>query len=294
MAAPAPPEVLCIGETMAMVTPTTSERLRTAKDFHIATGGAECNVARHLARLGHRAAWASALGADALGERILDQVRADGVDVSRVRIDGELPTGLYLKDPGHGVLYYRRGSAASALSARDIENYGIDEVRIVHVSGITAALSATAAELVAQLIVATDAGDSLLSFDVNHRPAVWEDPATAPDVLLEIARRADIVFVGRDEAEGLWGTPTAADIRALLPHAPHLIVKDGEVGATEYTGESAEFVATPPVEVVEVVGAGDAFAAGWLDAYLRDASPAERLLQGHAVAAQALQSTHDV
>nr|WP_262927888.1 PfkB family carbohydrate kinase [Microbacterium sp. NIBRBAC000506063] len=67
MPEPEPSEVLCIGETMAMVTPVTGEPLRTAEEFHIASGGAECNVARHLARLGHRTAWASALGADALG-----------------------------------------------------------------------------------------------------------------------------------------------------------------------------------------------------------------------------------
>lgn len=294
MPEPEPSEVLCIGETMAMVTPVTGEPLRTAEEFHIASGGAECNVARHLARLGHRTAWASALGADALGERILDQVRADGVDVSRVRIDPERPTGLYLKNPGHGVLYYRRDSAATRMSADDVADYGLDTVRIAHVSGITAAISASAAELVAELIRVARTSETLLSFDVNHRAAVWADSADAPAALLDIARRSDIVFVGRDEAEGLWNTPTAEDVRALLPGVPHLVVKDGAVGATEFTAEGAEFVATPPVEVVEVVGAGDAFAAGWLAAFLDGAGPQERLLQGHAIAARALSSTHDV
>ena len=288
------PEVLCIGETMAMVTPTTSERLRTAQDFHIAAGGAEGNVARHLARLGHRAAWASALGADALGARILDQVGADGVDVSRVRIDPERPTGLYLKDPGHGVLYYRSGSAATTLNAADAEGYGLGAIPIVHVSGITAAISESAAGLVEEVSRRIRDSATLFSFDVNYRAAVWADPAQAPDVLLDLARRSDIVFVGRDEAEGIWGTRTAKDVRALLPDTPHLIVKDGEIGATEFTAEGAEFLATPPVEVVEVVGAGDAFAAGWLDAFLRGEDPRGRLAQGHAIAARALQSTHDL
>lgn len=294
MSDPASPEVLCIGETMAMVTPATSERLRSAQDFHIAAGGAESNVARHLARSGRRAAWASALGADALGERILDQVGADGVDVSRVRIDPDRPTGLYLKDPGHGVLYYRRGSAASGLGAGDLAAYDLDSVRIAHVSGITAGISETAAGLVGELARVTRDSTTLLSFDVNYRAAVWADPAQAPAVLLDLARSSDIVFVGRDEAEGIWSTPTAEDVRALLPGVPHLVVKDGEIGATEFTAEGSEFVATPPVEVIEVVGAGDAFAAGWLDAYLRGEDMHERLTQGHATAARALRTTHDV
>ncbi|MFE5775368.1 PfkB family carbohydrate kinase [Brachybacterium sp. NPDC056505] len=140
-----------------------------------------------------------------------------------------------------------------------------------------------------------------MSFDVNHRPTLWQTTAEAAEAIEEAARRADVVFVGRDEAEVLWSARTADDVRALFPQVPHLVVKDADVEAVEFasevfddTGAGRTAVATPRVEVVEAVGAGDAFAAGWLDALLDQAPPAVRLARGHAWAARALSSTQDI
>ena len=112
-------------------------------------------------------------------------------------------------------------------------------------------------------------------------------------MLRDLARRADIVFVGRDEAETLWGTATPAAIRALLPEPAELVVKDGDVGATVFTGDAEVFVPAHRVDVVEAVGAGDAFAGGYLAARLAGASAAERLQSGHDRAALTLQTTAD-
>jgi 2-dehydro-3-deoxygluconokinase len=136
----------------------------------------------------------------------------------------------------------------------------------------------------------------VVSFDVNHRPALWRHrPVDPADVLLESARAADIVFVGRDEAEILWGTGKPGEIRDLLSPAPTVVVKDAERGAVAFTGDGEEvFVATPDSAVVERVGAGDAFAAGYLAALLqrRDTEAALRL--GHLMAATAMASLGDV
>lgn len=286
------PVVLAVGETMAMVAPVAGESLAESVTFRLDAGGAESNVAAHLAALGVSAAWFSRLGDDALGRRILRQLAERGVDVSIVVSDPHHRTGLYVKDPGHGVRYYRADSAASHLSPDDVALVPLAGVRMLHVSGITAAISVSAHAFLETLIsTARDAG-VLVSFDVNHRAALW-DAERASTVLEELARRADIVFVGRDEAEGLWGTVRPDEVRARFPEVPELVVKDGEVGATTFCEEGEVFEPSEVVEIVDVVGAGDAFAGGYLAARLAGASVRERLRAGHQRAALTLQTTGD-
>ncbi|MCP2638213.1 sugar kinase [Microbacterium sp. HD4P20] len=287
-----PPTLLAIGETMAMVTPAVAVSAADADTFLLDAGGAESNVAAHVAALGHRAVWFSRLGADALGRRIVRQLTERGVDVSRVVLDDAHPTGLYVKDPGRGVLYYRRGSAASRLSEADAEAVSFEGVDLLHVSGITAAISASAAAFLSRVIARARVHGVTVSFDVNHRAPLW-DAATAAPALLELARSADIVLVGRDEAQTLWGTDAAADVRALLPEVAELVVKDGDVGATAFVGADEVFEPALVVEVVEAVGAGDAFAGGYLAGRLSGDAIAERLRAGHARAARTLRTTKD-
>ena len=287
-----PRTLLAIGETMAMVTPVVAAPVADADAFLLDAGGAESNVAAHVAALGHRAVWFSRLGDDALGRRIARQLTARGVDVSQVVFDGAHPTGLYVKDPGSGVLYFRRGSAAAHLSDADADAVSFDGVDLLHVSGITAAISASASSFLARVIARAHEHGVPVSFDVNHRAPLW-DAATAAPALLELARSADIVLVGRDEAETLWGTATAADVRALLPEVAELIVKDGDIGATAFVGADEVFEPALVVEVVEPVGAGDAFAGGYLAGSLSGAPVPERLRAGHERAARTLQTTTD-
>ncbi|REJ05085.1 sugar kinase [Microbacterium bovistercoris] len=291
------PRLIAIGETMALVAPAHAEPLSTAQEVRLLIGGAESNVAIHAAQLGVPTAWVSAVGDDALGVRVRDEVARHGVDVSRVSDDPNAPTGVYFKDPGHGVLYYRRGSAASKMSPATVADVPLEQAEIVHVSGITPALSASCAALIDAVIDRVGSGSGILSFDVNHRAALWEPGAAAP-ALLALARRADIVFVGLDEADGLWGTADADAVRALLPEPELLVVKDGDIGATEFHlgegGDARTFVPAIRTEVVEAVGAGDAFAAGYLVARLNGADAAERLTAGHRRAHLVLQSTGDL
>lgn len=284
--------LLAIGETMAMVAPVRAESVVDADDFHVDAGGAESNVAAHVAALGHRAVWFSRLGDDALGRRVAGQLAARRVDVSRVVFDGGNPTGLYVKDPGRAVLYYRRGSAAAHLTDADADGVSFDGVDLLHVSGITAAISASARSFLARVMTRARAAGVVVSFDVNHRAPLW-DASTAAPVLLELARLADIVFVGRDEAETLWATPTAAEARLLLADVAELVVKDGDVGATVFAADVEIFVPALKVEVVEAVGAGDAFAGGYLAGLLSGASIEERIAAGHGRAALTLQTTKD-
>lgn len=289
-----PIDVLAIGETMALVVPAAPEPVDTAEDFRIGIGGAESNLACHLAAAGHVAEWFGALGDDALGRRTLAKIAGYGVDVSRVITDPAAPTGLYVKNPGVGVSYYRRGSAASRLSPSSLDMIDFSQVRILHLSGITLALSETCAALVDAAIDAAQAAGCLVSFDANHRPALWESVAEAGERILAAARRADIVLVGRDEAETLWATTTADEVRDLLPSPAHLVVKDSDVEAVEFSAEGRTAVPARKVEVIEAVGAGDAFAAGWISGLLTGGSATDRIARGHAAAARALSSTQDI
>ncbi|WP_243648401.1 sugar kinase [Agromyces fucosus] len=291
------PDVVALGETMALVAPVLAEPLETAHEFRVDSAGAESNVAAHLAALGGRAAWAGRLGDDALGRRIERHLRERGVDTRWVEADPDAPTGVYFKDPGRGVRYYRAGSAASRMAPPFLDSLPLDTARVVHVSGITPALSASCDALVDALVDRVAASPAMLSFDVNHRSALW--PAgVAAGRLRELASRADLVFVGLDEAEALWGTATPEAVRALLPEPTLLVVKDGAIGATEFrAGAGADdrptHVPAMVAEVVEAVGAGDAFAAGYLASWLTGGDARERLAAGHARAVTVLGDTAD-
>lgn len=290
------PRLITLGETMVMLTPGRAQSLAEAAELQVHIGGAESNVATHAAALGIDAAWVSAVGADVLGTRVRDAVAARGVDVGWVLTDPDAPTGVYFKNPGHGVLYYRAGSAASRLTADAVADVPFENAEVVHLSGITPALSPECAALVDTVFDRASSSDALLSFDVNHRAALWA-PGEAAPALLALARRADIVFVGLDEAHDVWGCDTAEDVRTLVPEPARLVVKDGDVGATEFAREgdsdSKVFVPAVPTEVVEAVGAGDAFAAAYLAALINGADALGRLGAGHARARLVLLSTSD-
>ncbi len=286
------PEVVCIGESMGLVTPLGAPLAET-ETAALGLAGAEGNVAVGLVSAGHRAAWASRLGDDPIGVRISTELARRGVDLW-VTTDADAPTGVMFKDPdteASSVYYYRRGSAASLMAPGFLDAPQLAGIRIVHTTGITPALSPSCRAMVDQLFVDARTAGALVSFDVNDRRALWT-MQDAAETLTRLADAADIAFVGRDEAERVWGTATAVEIRAHLPNCGLLIVKDGDVGATAFLGEDEPvFVPAPRVEVVEPVGAGDAFAAGFLAATLDGAELAERLSAGHTAAARVL-TTH--
>ncbi|RZU63838.1 2-dehydro-3-deoxygluconokinase [Microterricola gilva] len=289
-------ETLCIGETMLLFVPASGESLAAASELAAHIGGAESNMAAGLAQLGARAEWFSRLGADPHAERILRTLRERGVETPQVVTDPTRPTGLYFKDHSSGVnrvYYYRAGSAASALGPSDLAGLRLSERRLVHVSGITAALSASCDALLQSVLVERAASEPTVSFDVNYRPALWSVEVAGPR-LLELARAADIVIVGRDEAETLWGTSDAASVRALFPDVAALVVKDAEFGATHFGAAGATFVPALRVDVVESVGAGDAFAAGYLAAWLDGDDTATALRLGHVMAGYTLGAVSDI
>ena len=289
------PSVLCVGESMILLVPEAGSLERDER-LLVSVAGAESNVACGLAHLGVRACWFSRVGEDPLGERLVRFVSARGVDTSRVVRDPEHPTGVFFKHREHGrtrVYYYRRGSAAAHLSTGDLATAPLAGVRAVHVTGVSLGLSAPIADTIAHLIHARAPGGAQVSFDVNYRPGLWT-PEEAAAPLLGAARAADIVLVGQDEAETLWGTSTPEQVRELIEGPAHLVVKDADRGATHVGPDGVRFEPAMRATVVEAVGAGDAFAAGFLAGLSQDEPPEACLRLGHVMAALTLQVAVDL
>lgn len=285
-------EALCLGETMSLIAPSAPVPLESAASFTLSAAGAESNVAVHLATLGHRVGWVSRVGDDPLGRRLLASLTATGVDTRLVEVHPTAPTGVYFKDPGVDgtrVHYYRAGSAASTMDADLVDDARVDDTGLLHLSGITPALSDGCDRLVRRLL--RRPRRATVSFDVNYRSALWPVERAAPR-LRELADQADVVFVGLDEAQTLWGVDTPDHVREVLSGPSTVVVKDAALAAHALT-EDVTTVSAPVVTVVEPVGAGDAFAAGYLSALLRGSDAKRCLRLGHLLAAHSLLGTED-
>ncbi|MGX5679765.1 sugar kinase [Schumannella luteola] len=275
------PRVVTLGESMALVRATRVGSLATESEMTLGIGGAEGNVAIALARLGTDATWLGRIGADPLGERILRELRAEGVDARGI-VDSAAPTGLMVKESrtpsSTRVLYYRAGSAGSRLQPEDVATAGIESAGLLHVSGITPALSDSASAAIDAAVDTAVAAGVPVSFDVNHRSSLWGDRDYRA-VYRRLAERATIVFAGDDEARLLvdGGTP-ASLARAIAALGPTQVViklgADGCLALIDGVEHSQPAVRITPVDTV---GAGDAFVAGYLAELLAGLPVADRL-----------------
>ncbi len=283
--------VVTIGESMALLTVPAGRQLRGGSSAPVGFGGAESNVAIGLARLGVPVTWVSRVGDDAFGSLITRELRGEGVHVLTA-VDGQTPTGLMVKEHRCGtpwrVRYYRAGSAASRLSPADVDDArvtaAIAAARVLHLTGITAAISDSALAAVRRAVEIARAAGTLVSFDVNHRTALWSDAQAAP-VLAQLCGSADLVFAGESEAALVLST-SATDERALAEGLAGLgtatvVLKLGARGALALTGDEIVAAEPDPITVVDPVGAGDAFVAGYLGALVDGGSPLDCLRRGN-------------
>jgi 2-dehydro-3-deoxygluconokinase len=276
--------VVTLGETMGLLRAASIGSLEHVSDFQLHIGGAESNVAIGVARLGRPAVWMGRVGDDGVGRRVLRELRAEGVTAGAV-VDPEARTGLMLKEtPTSGrtrVSYYRAGSAGSRIGIDDLDFDAIESAGVLHVTGITLALSESAEQAVFAAIGAAVAAGVPVSFDVNHRPALWGDRDPAP-LYRRVAERSTIVFAGADEAELLVGSGSPEQLAARIADLgpAQAIVKLGEDGCVASIDGEALSAPAEKITPLDTVGAGDAFVAGYLVALLDGLAPADRLRQG--------------
>ena len=279
-------DVLTLGESLALIRTTTPGRLRHQATAAIGFGGAESNVAIGLARLGHEVGWLGRVGVDEFGELISAGLRGEGVD-AHVILDRDHPTALMVKSMPTAALrrvtYYRKGSAGSHLTVEDLEGVQWSQVQLLHVSGITCAVSDSARATVFEAVARAKNVGAGVSFDVNHRNTIWSTDQAAP-TYSELAEAADVLIGGVEELAllGIEHHTDEADFlhRLAKRFDADVVLKKGTAGASSLVDGSYQAVEAVPVDVVDTVGAGDAFVAGYLSATVDRASATERLTRG--------------
>ena len=277
---------------MVVMDPLSKGPLRHVGSFEKHLGGAEFNVAVGLSRLGHGVGWAGSLGDDEFGEEILAFARGEGVDVSRAILDPEAPTGLYFKEwRALGQLrvhYYRAGSAASRMRFDGLDVEYLLSGEILHLTGITAALSESCHDLISHLISAANERGVTVSFDFNLRRTLFGD-RDPREVLGPLAARADLLFLSEDEADLLFGGRDPGHIRkAWQDVRAAMVVVHGAQGAFAVEEDGVSEMSGYSVSVVDTVGAGDAFVAGFLSGRLRGWSTGDCLDLANACGACAV------
>lgn len=284
-------DLLTFGESMVSL--RSAGPLVSGGSLDMQVAGAESNVAIGVTRLGHTAAWAGVVGADPHGQFIVKQLRGEGVQLHH-HVHPERSTGVMFLEQRTADLsrafYYRAGSAGSTISRSQVDAVLDAGARILHLTGITAALSPEARDAVEYAAERAAAEGTVVSLDVNYRSKLWSrDQAQA--VLAPLARHATIVIASDDELDLI--APPPKGTAAASPHdeagaaarllglgVSDVVVKRGAAGAGVYTAEGHLDAPAIAVTSVDTVGAGDAFTAGYLSALLDGEGVAGRLHRG--------------
>lgn len=294
-------DVATFGEMMLLLVADQPGPLEQVASFHKRTAGAETNVAIGLARLGLRVAWASRLGQDSPGRFLLAEMQREGVDCARVVLDPAQRTGLQFKqrvtdgsDPF--VESHRKGSAASHMTAADVDAGWLRSARHLHATGVFPGVSAGCRAAAQAAFEVMRAAGRSISFDPNLRPALWSSPEEMRLVVNQFAFQADWVLPGLEEGRFLTGLHTPQEIAGFYRQrgARAVFVKLGPDGAWYDTEQGSGHVpAFPVAEVVDTVGAGDGFAVGVVSALLEGRSPPDAARRGAWIGARAVQVRGD-
>ena len=292
-------DLVAIGEVMLRLSIPSPARIETVRQLDVQVGGAEANVAAAVARLGLRAAWISAVPANAWGDRIRRELTGHGIDCDFVRIVEGARVGVYFLEFGVAprpirVLYDRRDSAFAQLTPDAVNWAPVRQARLVHLTGITPALGAGPRAVVERALREASA----ISFDLNYRAALWSptEARAFVEAVLPITRH---LFMGEAEARTVFELDGTVErvIEALARRAPKATIAllQGSEGSTVLAeGRLWRPSRTHSVQVVDPVGAGDAFVAGFLWATLKGRSPQDVVDAGAAVAALKCSTWGDV
>jgi 2-dehydro-3-deoxygluconokinase len=270
-------DIFTFGETMIRLSSPIGQRIETVQSLDLRIGGTESNLSIALARLGRNVAWASVLPKNPLGERIARELNWHGVDTDAVTwVDGER-IGVYFLDTGSApratqVLYDRKDSAVARSTPDQVNMEPVDRTKILHLTGITVAIGEGCAESCQQLITRAKTAGATFSFDVNYRSLLWS-PDEAQTGLDPVCEQADILFCGREDAETIWKITGSPDevIQALHDRFGcniTVVTLGGEGAIVRMPDGSLRRTPSVAVEIIDPVGAGDAFAAGFLHGYL--------------------------
>ena len=278
------PDIIALGEPLIEL-----NRPKGENHFGMGCGGDVSNAMVAAARSGASTGLATAVGDDAFGHALFDLWRQEGVDASQVKVHPTAPTGLYFVShtaAGHSFSYRRDGSAASLYEAADLPREEIEGARILHVSGISQAISTRAADGVFEALAVARAAGVLLSYDTNIRLKLWPI-ARARAVIHEAMTNIDIALPGLDDAKLLVSSedPDAIADRYLGFGARIVALKLGDAGCLIATSQQRLRLLPVPVEPVDATGAGDTFDGAFLAEYLLTGDPFRAGLYANVAAA---------
>jgi 2-dehydro-3-deoxygluconokinase len=288
-------DVTSLGESLIRFSVPPGTRLAAARNIDIHVAGAESNVCGALAGLGRRCGWVSRLPDNPLGQLVLRRLREQGIDLGAVRMTPHGRVGVYFVELAATplpirVTYDRAASAFSTFSIEEVPWDYLLDTRVLHLTGITVALGRSCHGIVAEAIARAKERGVVVSFDVNYRAQLWSE-SDAAAALRPLVRDADLLLCGRKDALRVFGASGDGD--PLLDQlqeisgARHIVVSREEHGAIARSDGRTLHQPAIPVEVIDRIGAGDAFAAGVIDG-LVDGSIDAGLATGSALAAIAM------
>jgi 2-dehydro-3-deoxygluconokinase len=283
-------DILTIGDALVLFHPLTRGPMRFVNTFEKKVGGAELNVAIGCSRLGLETGWISRLGKDEFGKYAHNFIRGEGVDVSQVKLVEGYPTSIYFKEILSGEkinsYYYRHQSPTLTLNPGEIDEEYVKQAKILHITGVFPAVNDSNKEILLHLLKLAKKHNILVSLDPNIRLKLWS-AAQARQTLLSYLSYVDILITGEEEANILLGTsePNQVFSAAMENGIHHVILKLGERGAIGYRdGEVVKAPVIGPTNVVDVIGAGDGFASGYLYSLIQQWPLEQSLAFANAVA----------
>ncbi len=278
------PDLYTFGEAMALFLASDTDSVLTARTYTRSTAGAEGNVAVGVCRLGLSAHFFTLIGNDQLGSAVLADFAAEGVDVSGVKRVASFSSAM-IRNPGTTApveaSYLRKGAAASLMTPEDLDRNLIGQSRWLHATGITCAISTSAAAAVAAGLDIARSANIKKSFDLNIRRKLWsEEEARA--VLEPIARDVDLLIGGEDEYCAVFGTSDPQEaIRIAASRANKIVIMTHGPAELTYAIDGQVVVVNPPqVKSVDPVGSGDAFTSGVISGLLGGLTVAGAIAQG--------------
>ncbi len=266
------PDIIAIGEPMLEFNAEEEGTLSEAGRFIVGWGGDTSNFCVTASRAGGQVGYLTRLGDDEFGESFLKLWQREGIDTSRIVKDPDAFTAAYFisrKGKQHYFTYFRRGSAASRMTPGFLPKDYLARAKLLHVSGISQAISQSACDTIFAAIGIARAAGKLVSYDPNFRPKLWPlDRARA--VIHETCRQADLIFPSLDDARQLTGLSDVEEIAKLyLALGPKVVViKLGPEGALLATADGLRTFPPYRVESIDMSGAGDTFDGAFVSGYL--------------------------
>jgi 2-dehydro-3-deoxygluconokinase len=294
-------EVTTLGEMLVRLSVPSGRRLEHASQLDVHPAGAEANVVTLLSRLERRTCWLGALPQNPLGRLAFHALRTAGVDASGIHWKDGGRMGTYyveLGEPPRGiqVTYDRAHSCAAELQGSEIDWDLLLNSRLLHLTGITPALSSSCLEIVGEAIERAKAQSVPLSFDINYRQKLWSE-SDAAQTLLPFIRGAELLFCSQADAARLFhctgSMQEVAQGMLELTRAKYVTVSFSDQGALLWNGQEWLHEKAPPTRIVDRLGAGDALAAGVIHGWL-DKDLAAGLRYGVTLAALALSQVGDM